>query len=98
MAENKTKATSASVDNFIAAINNPRRRADALTALAIYKDLTELPSVIWGPSIVGFGSYQYTYKTGCEGNMPAVCFLLRKANMTFYVGDKFEGAVVLYAR
>lgn len=98
MAENKTKPTSASVDDFIAAIDNPRRRADALTALAIYKDVTGLPSVMWGPSIVGFGSHHYVYETGREGDMPAAGFSPRKANMTFYVGNQFEGAEVLFAR
>ena len=98
MAENKTRPTSASVDDFIAAIDNARRGADALTALAIYKDVTGLPPVMWGPSIVGFGSHRYAYKRGGEGNMPAACFSPRKASMTFYVGDEFEGAKALYAR
>jgi hypothetical protein len=98
MAENKTKPTSASVDDFIAAIDNPRRRADARTALAIYKDVTGLPPVMWGPSIIGFGSHHYVYETGREGDMPAAGYSPRKANMTFYVGDKFEGAEALYAK
>jgi hypothetical protein len=98
MAENKTKPTSASVDDFIAAIENPRRRADALTALAIYKELTGLPPVMWGPSIVGFGSHHFVYPSGREGNTPAASFSPRKANMTFYVDDKFEGAEALFSR
>lgn len=87
MAENKTTPTSVPVDDFIAAIDNPRRRADALTALAIYKDVTGLPPVMWGPSIIGFGVYRYVYESGREGNTPAAGFSPRKANMTFYVGD-----------
>lgn len=98
MAENKTKPTSASVDDFIANIENPRRRADALTALNIYKDVTGLPPVLWGPSIIGFGSLHYAYETGHEGDMPAAAYSPRKAYMTFYVGDEFEGAEELYAR
>ncbi len=98
MAENKTRPTPESVDAFIAAIENPRRRADALTALAIYKDVTHLPPVMWGSSIIGFGSYHYVYATGREGDMPAASFSPRKANMTFYVDDKFEGAEALYAK
>jgi hypothetical protein len=98
MTENKTKPTSASVDAFIAAIENPRRRADALTTLAIYKEVTGLQPVMWGPSIIGFGSIHYAYETGREGDMPAAAFSPRKANMTFYVGDEFEGAQELYAR
>jgi hypothetical protein len=98
MAENKTKATSASVDNFIAGIENPRRRTDALTALRIYQKVTGLPPVMWGPSIIGFGRLPYSYVTGREGVMPAAGFSPRKAYMTFYVGDKFEGAEELYAK
>jgi hypothetical protein len=98
MAENKTKPTSASVDDFIAGIENPRRRTDALTALRIYKKVTGLPPVMWGPSIIGFGKLHYSYETGREGVMPAAGFSPRKAYMTFYVGDEFEGAEELYAR
>lgn len=98
MAENKTKPTSASVDDFIANIENSRRRNDTLTALKIYKEITALPPVMWGPSIIGFGSLHYIYKTGREGDMPAAGFSPRKANMTFYVGDEFEGAKELYAK
>ncbi|WP_417736555.1 DUF1801 domain-containing protein [Rosistilla oblonga] len=98
MAENKTQPTDASVDDFIAAIDNSRRRADALTALAIYKEITRLPAVMWGPSIIGFGTYHYVYATGREGDMPAAAFSPRKSNMTFYVSDTFDGADSLYQR
>ena len=98
MAENKTQPTSASVAAFIDAIDNPRRRADALTALALYEDVTRLPAVMWGPSIIGFGSTHYIYESGREGDMPLAGFSPRKANMTFYVGDSFPGASALYAR
>ena len=97
MAENKTRPTTASVDDFIAGIDNARRRADALTALKIYKEVTGLPPVMWGPSIVGFGTHHYVYDSGREGTVPAAGFSPRKANMTFYVGDKFDGAEALYA-
>jgi hypothetical protein len=98
MAENKTKPTSASVDDFIATIENSRRRTDALTALNIYKEITGLPPVMWGPSIIGFGTQHYVYETGREGDMPAAAFSPRKLYMTFYVDDKFEGAQELYAK
>lgn len=98
MARNKTQPTAESVDGFIAAINNSRRRADALTALAIYKDVTGLPPTMWGSSIIGFGSIHYIYETGHEGDMSAAGFSPRKASITFYVGEKFKGAKGLYAR
>jgi hypothetical protein len=98
MAENKTKPTSASVDDFIAKIENSHRRTDALTALKIYKEVTGLPPVMYGPSIIGFGTHHYVYETGREGVMPAAAFSPRKAYMTFYVDHKFEGAEQLYAK
>jgi len=98
MAENKTKPTSASVDDFIANLENTRRRTDALTALMIYKKITGLPPVMWGPAIIGFGSLHYVYETGREGDMPAAAFSPRKTCMTFYVDNKFEGAEELYAK
>ena len=97
MAENKTKPTTVSVDDFIAAIDHPRRRADAQTALALYRDVTSMPPVMWGPSIIGFGVHRHVYQSGRERLTPAACFSPRKANMTFYVGDAFEGAGELFA-
>ncbi len=96
MAENKTQPTSASVDKFIAGIENTRRRADTQTALRIYKEVTGLKPVMWGPSIIGFGTLRYAYDSGREGIMPAAAFAPRKANLTFYIG-KFEGAEAMYA-
>jgi len=98
MAENKTKPSSASVDDFITRIENLRRRADSLAVLEIYKEATSLPPIMWGPSIVGFGTHHYRYESGREGTVPAAGFSPRKANMTFYVGDKFEGAEDLYTK
>ena len=98
MAENKTKPTSESVNDFITAIENNRRRADTETALKIYKEVTGFPPVMWGPSIIGFGSHPYAYQSGRKGNAPIACFSARKANMTFYVGEKFDGAKGLFAK
>ena len=98
MAENKTKPTTASVDDFIASVENARRRNDALTALEIFKEVTGLPAVMWGPSIIGFGECSYKTDAGREGIMPAAGFSPRKTNMTLYVGDKFEGAKALYEK
>jgi len=98
MSENKTQPTSESVNDFIAAIENSRRRGDTRTALEIYKEVTGLSPVMWGPSIIGFGSLHYKYESGREGDMPAASFSPRKANMTFYVDDNFDGADELYAK
>lgn len=98
MAENKTVPTSASVEEFIENLTIARRQSDAHAALALYEEVTGLPPVMWGPSIIGFGERHYAYESGREGTMPAAGFSPRKANMTFYVGDKFDGAKDLYAR
>lgn len=98
MAENKTKPTTASVEDFIHNIGNKRRQSDTRTALKMYEEITGCPPVMWGPSIIGFGSRPYVYETGRSGNAPVACFSPRKANMTFYVGNKFKGATSLYAK
>ena len=97
MAENKTKPTAATVDGFIAEVENARRRTDAKAALEIYKDVTGLPPVMWGPSIIGVGTRHYKYDSGREGTMPAAGFSPRKASLTFYVGEEFESAKALYS-
>jgi len=98
MAENKTKPTTASVIDFIESIENPRRKVEAYHLLELYKEVTQLPPVMWGPSIIGFGSLHYIYDSGREGDMPAAGFSPRKASHTLYVGDIFDGAAELYAR
>ena len=98
MEENKTKPTEASVDAFIEGVENARRREDAWTALALYKEVTGLPPVMWGPSIIGFGSVHYVYESGREGDMPAAGFSPRKSSMTFYIFGRFDGADDLFAK
>ena len=98
MAENKTVPTSASVDEFVANVENKRRQADTLKMLELYKEITGLPPVMWGPSIIGFGETQYATDAGREGIMPTAGFSPRKANMTLYVSDKFDGAKALYEK
>jgi hypothetical protein len=71
VAENKTQPTGASVEEFIARVENKRRRADALVALEIYEGVPGLPPVMCGPAIIGFGSLNYAYESGRTGIMPA---------------------------
>ena len=98
MAEIKTKPTDVSVDAFLDGVAHPGRRADGRAVRAMMERVTGEPAVMWGPSIIGFGSLHYVYETGREGDMPAAAFSPRKAYMTFYVDNKFEGAEELYAR
>lgn len=86
MAETKTRPTDASVDDFIAGVANRGRREDAVTMRAMMERVTGLPAVMWGPSIIGFGSYHYRYASGHEGDAACVGFSPRAANMVVYVG------------
>ncbi|HTE40270.1 MAG TPA: DUF1801 domain-containing protein [Steroidobacteraceae bacterium] len=87
MAEPKTKPTRVSVTQFVAAVENDTRRADAKKLLAVLKKVTGWKSRMWGPTIVGFGVYHYTYDSGHSGTSPAVGFSPRKANLVIYVFD-----------
>jgi hypothetical protein len=84
MAENKTVATSASVEEFLAAVEHPVRRADGLRLLELMSGITGQPAEMWGPTIVGFGTYHYKYDTGREGDTAAVGFSPRKASLSLY--------------
>ena len=70
MSENKTRATDASVDAYIAARGSERQRADCRELIALLGKITQQPPRMWGPSIVGFGSYRYTYESGRSGEAP----------------------------
>lgn len=72
---------------FIDAIPSPVRKRDAETLLAIMARVTGEPPRLWGPNIVGFGSYHYRYATGREGDAPAAAFSPRKASSTVYLAD-----------
>ncbi|MEW9871110.1 DUF1801 domain-containing protein [Arthrobacter sp. HS15c] len=84
MAENKTQATDASVNDFLAAVEHPGRRADGFELLEMMRGITGQEAVMWGPTIVGFGSYHYKYNSGREGDAAAVGFSPRKANLVLY--------------
>lgn len=85
MAELKTRPTDASVDDFIASVENKTRRADAETTLEIFKRVTGEKPVMWGPAIVGFGVAPYKYPDGRAIDWPIVAFSPRKQNLTLYV-------------
>ena len=86
MAEIKTRPTDVSVDAFLDGVEHPVRRADGKVVRAMLERVTGQPAVMWGPSIVGFGSYHYRYASGHEGDMCRVGFSPRSANLTLYVG------------
>jgi hypothetical protein len=86
VAETKTRPTGASVDSFLEAVKHPVRRADGKAIRAMMERVTGERAVMWGPSIVGFGSCHYRYASGHEGDMPRVGFSPRSANLVLYVG------------
>lgn len=98
MVENKTKPNEDSVIEFIESLDNLRRQSDAKRALQIYNEVTGFSPVLWGSSIIGFGIYHYIYDSGRQGTMPAASVSPRKANITFYLGEKFKKAKALYGK
>ena len=90
MAENKTQPTDADVEAFLNAVDNERKRADSFAILKMMKEVTGEEPVMWGPSIVGFGSVHYKYASGREGDMGLTGFSPRQANLTLYITDGFD--------
>lgn len=84
MYELKTKETDNSVIEFIESVENPKKRADAYQLLDLYTETTGYEAKLWGPSMIGFGSYHYTYKTGHEGDAFLVGFSPKKAKISLY--------------
>ncbi len=83
--EAKMKETDNSVIAFIEEIENPKKRADAYLLLDVFTETTGYPAKMWGPSIIGFGSYHYKYASGHEGDAPLTGFSPRKAKHSLYV-------------
>lgn len=85
MAEPKTKPTRRSVKAFIDAVPDPERRKDCRTVMKLMKKVTGVSSKMWGPSLVGFGSFHYKYASGREGDWPLSAFSPRKQDLTLYI-------------
>jgi hypothetical protein len=83
--ENITRPTTADVTAFLEAVEHPVRRADALALDALFRKVTGWQPRLWGPSMVGYGSYHYVYASGREGDMLATGFAPRKANLSIYI-------------
>jgi len=98
MADNKTKPTKASVAAFINAITEQTRRADANVLVKLMQSATGEKPKLWGPSIIGFGSYHYTYDSGREGDMPLAGFSPRKAATVLYITTRFNDSEALLAK
>ena len=100
--EAKTKATAVAVAEFIAAVPDPRRREEAAVIDAMHRRVTGLAPKMWGPTMIGYGSYRYKYASGHEGEAMRGGFSPRKAALTVYLmgnyGDAQPEADALFAR
>ena len=90
MAEAKTQRTKRSVDAFLNTIPDEQKRKDAFAIVDIMRKATKAEPVMWGSSIVGFGTYRYKYASGREGEWPLTGFSPRKQNLTLYITSGFE--------
>ncbi|MCW5930007.1 MAG: DUF1801 domain-containing protein [Chitinophagaceae bacterium] len=85
MAENKTKPTHASVEDYIAAIPDAERRGDCQVLVKLMSKVTRETPRMWGPSIVGFGTYHYQYESGREGDCCVTGFSSRSGAISIYL-------------
>jgi len=90
MAEPKTKATKESVAKFLNSIEDENRRKDCKTVAKLMEETSGSKPVMWGPSIVGLGSYRYKGASGREGDWPRIAFSPRKQNLTLYLMGGFD--------
>jgi len=86
MAEIQTRVNDASVEEFISKVENEQKRRDSYELVKIMKQVTKQEPKMWGPAIIGFGSYHYKYESGREGDMPQIAFSPRKQSLTLYIG------------
>lgn len=84
MTENKTRATTSSVGEYVAAMPDATRRSEAKILIRLMQQASGEKAKMWGPSIIGFGSRHYKYESGREGDMPVISFSPRKAALVLY--------------
>ncbi len=90
MAKNKTAETAVSVNDFINAVKDETKRKDSFSLIDLIEKQTGFEPKMWGPRIIGFGSYHYKYDTGHAGDSPLVGFSPRAAALTLYLSGQFE--------
>lgn len=88
--ENKTQPTEQSVESFLDSVEDERKRVDCYTLLELIGEITGDKPVMWGSSIIGFGTYHYKYASGREGDFMVTGFSPRKRNLTIYVMPGFD--------
>jgi len=96
--KNKTAPTGASVEQFLDAVENSVRQHDCRAVMEFMAAETGEAPKMWGPSIIGFGSYRYAYQSGREGEMPLIGVSPRKQSLVLYIMPGFAGSAELLER
>ena len=89
--DNKTQPTRTSVQDFLDTVRNEKQRADAQKIAAMLTRISRCEPKMWGPSIIGFGSYHYKYDSGRQGETCRIGFSPRKGKTVFYIVNGFDG-------
>ena len=95
MAQNKTTENTQNVNDFLNQITDSIKRADSFRLLDMMKEGTGYEAKMWGPSIIGFGSYHYQYASGHEGDAPLAGFSPRAKEFSLYLAQSFTGKQTL---
>ncbi len=98
MSKNKTIETKVSVVDFLMTVGDEKKRKDCSTVVSLITKHTGLEPKMWGPSIIGFGSYHYIYESGREGDSPLMAVSPRANAITFYLGSSFENREELLSK
>ena len=98
MAKNKTAETTVSVADFINSyVDNDQKKADSFSLIELMSEWSGFEPKMWGPTIIGFGSYHYKYASGHEGDAPLIGFSPRKAEFSLYIYSPVDGQEALLA-
>ncbi|WP_166923585.1 DUF1801 domain-containing protein [Flavobacterium poyangense] len=98
MATNKTIETEGSVNDFITAVQDMTKRNDSFELVKLMQEQTGFEPKMWGPAIIGFGSYHYKYASGREGDAPLVAFSPRKEAISLYLYSSFDDKETLLTK
>jgi hypothetical protein len=98
MAQNKTIQTENSVLDFLNTLEDGIKKKDSLQLLNLFEEVTGFEAKMWGPAIVGFGTYHYKYESGREGDAPIAAFSPRKQAISLYLSSEFKDKELLLSQ
>ena len=90
MAANQTTENNNSISAFLTTISDQLKRDDSYRIIELFELQSGFPAKMWGPAIIGFGTYHYKYESGREGNAPIIGFSPRKEAISLYLSSEFE--------